>query len=169
MSSWRKCNSLSRLLHFWERNEGCAFINDRKLIAGDAVGWSTSFAWKPKTTVKRRKPNARCRTLPDILAIDERFGITGAYSGPEVLVGDRLFLLQGYFPYRSGETSYKPTSGQWCRSPCKKRNFRLARKQKTDRQDAQHILGVLRIGISGNKRPYATKGDDSVTWIGRVK
>src|SRR5271167_3683585 len=60
----QKCKNLSRLLHFCAGNEGCAFINDRKLIAGDAVGWSTSFAWKPKTTVKRREPNARCRTLP---------------------------------------------------------------------------------------------------------
>ncbi len=35
--------------------------------------------------------------------------------------------------------------------------FQLARKQKTDRQDAQHTLGLLRIGISGNKRPRQPK------------
>jgi|HubBroStandDraft_2_1064218.scaffolds.fasta_scaffold00864_11 hypothetical protein len=31
-TSWQKCNNLFRLLHFCEGNEGCAFINNRKLV-----------------------------------------------------------------------------------------------------------------------------------------
>src|ERR1700691_1098434 len=49
------------IVAFLRRERSLRVINDRKLVAGDAVGWSTFCAWKPKTMVKRREPNVRCR------------------------------------------------------------------------------------------------------------
>jgi hypothetical protein len=76
------------LLHFCEENEGCAFINDRKLIAGDAVGWSLFSHGSRK---RRLSGGSRTRDAEYCRHIDEGFGITGAYAGTEVLVGDRHF------------------------------------------------------------------------------
>jgi hypothetical protein len=101
--NWQKCNNLSRLLHFCEGNKGCAFINDRKLIAGNA-GRMVQFLRmeKRKRRVKRCEPNRAMQNIPDIWAIHAGFGINRSlfrtrspHRGVEEFV---IVLLQGCFP-----------------------------------------------------------------------
>jgi hypothetical protein len=100
--SWQKCNNLSRLLHFCEGNKGCAFINDRKLIAGDA-GRMVHFLRmeKRKRLLSGASRTERCRTFPTSWRFMQGSGINRSlFRTRSPRRGDRYCSPPRVFPVR---------------------------------------------------------------------